>query len=612
MKFPYGVRDFYALITENYLYLDRTDRISVIEDLGKELLFLRPRRLGKSLWLSTLMNYYDVTKADDFARIFGDLAIGQNPTPLHNQYLVMRWDFSQVKSHGSVEQIEKALHQHINQWIENFLLAHAARLPEVPLTVRIDRENALNSFHAVVAAAGRSPYKLYLFIDEYDNFANEVMMGRQGQNAKRYEDLMSGEGMFKTLFKNVKSAGSGEGLDRVFMTGVSPIVMNDATSGANTVEGISWVPELYDLCGFRDGEVLGLLTSLAEERALPEIQVAETLELMRIFYNGSCFDYESGDIGGGTTDETHAGIYNPTSVFYFLKYLQRTGRYPREMLDGNLAPDYNKLVYISGHPKGRELLEDVIEDETVVSVPTLSERFGMAEMLEPSKQQDRLAVLLCYLGALTIGGTTATGNVILEIPNLVMRRLYAERILELAFPKAEERDTGRDVAERLFGFGEIAPICQFIEDHYLAVYDNRDTKGFNELTVKTLFLALLQHNQLYIMDSEPALQRRYADLIMLIRPEMRHFSIFDLLIEFKHVSLKTLNAKAAKLTGEDLRAMPSAELLALEAVAAKVQVARSQLQNYHQALIDKYGDRLKLRAYVVVAVGVDRLVSVVV
>ncbi|MCB0062107.1 MAG: AAA family ATPase, partial [Caldilineaceae bacterium] len=130
MKFPYGRRDFRELITEEYLYIDRTHHIRFLEEWGKELLLLRPRRFGKSLWLSTLMHYYDLAKADLFEQLFGHLAIGQDPTPLHNQYLVMRWDFSTVMSHGPIEQIERALHNQINVNIQNFQRTYASYLDD--------------------------------------------------------------------------------------------------------------------------------------------------------------------------------------------------------------------------------------------------------------------------------------------------------------------------------------------------------------------------------------------------------------------------------------------------------------------------------------------------
>ena len=355
MKIPYGVRDFEKLITEGYFYFDRTDRIPLIESLGSDLLFLRPRRFGKTLWLSTLMNYYDVAKAADFAQIFGKLAIGQNPTPLHNQYLVMKWDFSTVQSHGALAQIEQALNQHVNQRVRKFVDDYAAHFPELAAEVVIHPENGLVSFHSVVAAAGRSPHKLYLFIDEYDNFANEVMMGQQGDNHQRYLDLVKGEGMFKTFFKNIKSAGSGDGLDRVFITGVSPVVMNDVTSGNNVTRNITWRDNLNDLCGFREEEVRGLVDKVIDQCALPVAKAAEVMAMMELFYNGSGFGLRT----LGATPK----LYNPTLVFYFLEELQESCLYPRTMLDGNLAPDYYKLVYISGYPTGRTLIQEALQDD---------------------------------------------------------------------------------------------------------------------------------------------------------------------------------------------------------------------------------------------------------
>ena len=607
MKFPYGVRNFAALITEGYLYIDRTDRIPLVENLGKDLLFLRPRRFGKSLWLSTLMNYYDVAKAGDFERLFGQLAIGQNPTPLHNQYLVMKWDFSDIPAHGSLEQIEKALHEHINQWLQIFVDDYRPRLPNLSTEVTIHPGNALTSFHSLVAAVRRGGYKLYLFIDEYDNFANEIMMGQQGDNQQRYQDLMKGEGLFKTLFKNIKSAGSGEGLDRVFMTGVSPIVMNDITSGNNVTESIYWWPELNDLCGFREEEVAHLLTQIAEPHNLSTEQQTEALALMRVFYDGSWFTTDATTF---PTEVSRKRLYNPTLVFYFLKQLQWRGRYPDNMLDSNLATDYYKLVYISSYPAGRELLLDALNEATPLSVAEVGDRFGVTEMLQPEKQRERLAILLCYLGALTVAGRTADAQTILEIPNLVMRKLYAERILELTFPKAATRDEAQAITRRLFAQGELAPLCNFVEAQYFPIYDNRDYKDFNELTLKTLFLALLHYNNLYVMDSEPALQRTYADLLMLIRPEMRHFSVYDLLIEFKYLPLNKIDKATGdkkKLTGAEVRQMSPATLLTLNAVKEQFASARLQLQGYRRTLQQKYGAVLKLRTYAIVSVGVDRI-----
>lgn len=596
LKLPYAIRDFNKLITEEFFYLDRTDRIPVIENLGYELLFLRPRRFGKSLWLSTLINYYDVAQAETFESLFDQLAVGQNPTSLHNRYLVIKWDFSTIESHGTIQEIRQSLYNRINGQINHFRQVYKRLLPT---EIELNWDDALASFDSLLSAVAQSEHKLYLFIDEYDNFANEVMMGQQAGSRKRYDDLVSGEGLLKTLFKNVKAAGGGAGLDRVFITGVSPIVMNDVTSGANVNEDITWLPNLYDLCGFRIDEVRALAELMVDKGQLPSSKLEEALEQMRVFYNGSRFTTH---FRGGNVQDTPL-VYNPTLVFYFLRNIQRFGEYPQNMLDSNLAPDYNKLVYISGYTNGQELLLDALDEQSAVMVSDLSDRWGVQDLLDPEQQRERLATLLCYLGTLTINSKRPDAKIVLTIPNLVMRRLYAERILKMTFRTADELDEAKVAADTFFAQGNIEPLCHFVEKHLLSIYSNRGVKHFNELTLKTLFIALLHYNNLYMMDSEPAIRRRYADLILIIRPEMRHYQVFDLLIEFKHVALKQL----PKLSGQDVQSKSHEELLSLQPVKAEFANARQQLCDYRQTLTQKYGKALKLRTYAVVAVGLERL-----
>jgi len=590
IKFAYGMRNFDDLITEKSLYIDRTDRIPLIENAGKEILFMRPRRFGKSLLLSTLMDYYDAAKADDFDRLFGHLAIGQNPTPLHNQYLVMRWDFSEVQSHGSIEQIERSLNNQLNGSIEFF----AVRYREwFDASITLHPEDAMLSFKSVLTALQALPYKLYLFIDEYDNFANEVLMGDHGNNQKRYEDFIMGEGMFKTLFKNIKSAASGSGLDRVFITGISPIVMSDATSGS-VVKDITWWPEFNDLCGFREDEVRPLAEQIVEQCNLPATQVDETMEQMRIFYDGSCFAMED--------TENAVRIYNSTLTIYFLEELQRRCRYPRKMMDKNLKPDPKKLAYIANHPLGQSLIADALHEEIPLKVIEISDQFGMKDMLQDDKQREHLASLLCYLGALTIREQDIYGRWILEIPNLVMRRFYAEQILHTMLPQSRTLQEGLDAAMTLYSEANIGPLCTFIENHDLPVFSNRDYQHANELTIKTIFLALLYRDEFYIMDSESEIERTYSDLILLLRPQMRKFELQDILIEFKYLKLSEVELK-----GVEVKAKSTEELKALEVVQEQFQSAENQLHIYRQRLDAKYGDILKLRTYAVVAIGFDRL-----
>ncbi len=251
MRFPYGIADFHAIRNEGYFYVDRTDRIPLIEEAGKQLLFLRPRRFGKSLWLSTLENYYDLARADDFERLFSGLKIGQNPTLRHNRYFVLKLNFSVVDPSGDHQAIRRSLFHHLNIQIKEM----ATRYREAGLgIVDIEPEDGIASFQSLASVVSQTPYKLYVMIDEYDNFANEVMISPM-RGTDRYHELVQGEGTIKTFFKAVKDGAERGQIDRTFLTGVSPVVLSDITSGYNVAKDLTHLDEYHDLCGFTAGEL---------------------------------------------------------------------------------------------------------------------------------------------------------------------------------------------------------------------------------------------------------------------------------------------------------------------------------------------------------------------
>lgn len=588
MKFPYGVSDFYKLITRGDYYVDRTDRIPLIEDAGDTLLLLRPRRFGKSLLLSMLENYYDVAKAADFEALFGKLAIGQKPTSFHNQYLILRWDFSVIPSRPTFDQQEQVLTGYLNAEMRAFAAKYAAHLS---YPIEIDPTYATASFLSLLSAVQQSNYKLYLLVDEYDNFANEVLMGGQPTSRERYEALVSGEGEFKAIFKGIKAAMAGRGLDRVFIAGVSPVVLHDVSSGFNIAKNVYFREEFNTLCGFTEGEVSAMLQQVIATCTMSSEKFSEALSLMRTYYNGSCFSDEGGEL-----------IYNPTAVLYFLEYLQRTCQYPRELLDSNLAPDYMKLEYVSRLPGGEQTVLAALEPTKPLTVMTLAERFGIRQLLSASQTDAFMASLLYYLGVLTFGGESPTGQLILRIPNLIMRGLYAERLRDLFLPDNRIKNHAELIAQTFYTHGDLQPLCLFIEQQIFPIFDNRDYIQANELTVKTAFLTLLFNHIFYIMDSEEELKRGYADLTMILRPEMRQHQLLDLLLEFKLIRLHTLG-----LNQREVREKSAADLKALDLVKNEFTAARQQAHSYRTGLQTKYGNKLKLRCFAVVAIGFERL-----
>jgi hypothetical protein len=590
MRFPYGIANFQAIVEEDYLYIDRTDRIGVVEESGKQLLLLRPRRFGKSLWLSTLENYYDLAKADQFEQLFGRLKIGQAPTARHNSYFIMKWNFSLVDPMGDAEAIRVSLHQHINVQIQATVAKYRGWLSG---EVKILEENAISSFQSLLAAISRTPHRLYLLIDEYDNFANEVLVSHQ-QGEGRYQELVGGEGAIKTLFKAVKDAAEGRGLDRVFITGVSPVVLADITSGYNVIKDISREPDYADLCGFHESEIHTVLKQIIAECDLSAERTDEALAMMRTYYNGYNFSLEA---EGGQ-------IYNPTLALYFFKHLAGHCRYPEEMLDNNLAMDRNRIEYIARLPRGEALVSAALDSAHPLSVDRLEQRFGVERMLRAPQTEGFLASLLYFFGVLTFSGRDALGNLQLSIPNLVVRKLYVERIQEALLPGYDLDRERRAVSERFYAAGELEPLCDFIEQRYLPVFDNRDLRWSNELVVKTAFLITLFNDIGYIMDSETAIARGYCDLSLIVRPDRRQYALLDHVIEFKHLKLGDLPG----LDSDALATMPREELRNRPEVARLLAEAQVQLASYRKTLDGLYGDKLKLRTHALVCIGLLRFV----
>jgi hypothetical protein len=577
MKFPYGISDFGKIIDDGLFYQDRTHLIPLLEEAGYQLLFLRPRRFGKSLLLSLLEHYYDVKRADQFQTLFGGLAIGQNPTPLHNRYFIMHWDFSLVKAQGEVREIERALHQIINMCV-----ARCASIYDLPVTIHED--NAVYSFNALLTAIQNTGHKLYLFIDEYDNFANEVLMAKK----EHYEKLLYGEGLFKTVFKAVKGA-AGHGLDRVFITGVSPVAMADLTSGYNVAKNIYLNPEFNALCGFTEAEISTLLQAIHAESNTWSVD--SVLALMRTFYNGYRF-----------SEESEQSVYNPTLSLYFIETLHQRGHYPREMLDNNLAMDRSKLGYIAELLQDDQVLLEALDTETGVSIPRLANRFGITDLFRGLEGRRVMASLLYYFGILTLAGETAFGETLLKIPNLVSRSLYIERIQDWLSLPASDREHALKVARSLCQHGEMQPLCEFIEQRLFPVLSTRDYRWSNELAVKILFMTVLFNDHIYMMVSETEVDHGFIDLSLIVRPDMRRFQALDLVLEFKYVGLKDLG-----LTGLELKARSQAELLALPKVAIKREEAKDQAKRYAEVLKTRYG-LTTITGFAIVALGLERIV----
>jgi hypothetical protein len=340
-----------------------------------------------------------------------------------------------------------------------------------------------------------------------------------------------------------------------------------------------------------ESEIEETLKQIATECDYSHEETDKALAMMRAFYNGYSFTYDNQPL-----------VYNPTLALYFFEHFQKNCQYPRNMLDSNLAMDRGKIRYISQLTGGEQVIVNAIDNKEPLTISVLVDRFGIEDMLHVRKDTTFMASLLYYFGLLTLKGTTALKKQILKISNLVTMKLYVEHLQETLIPDINE---SRKVAELFYIKGDITALCNFMETHFFKVFENRDYRWAHELTVKTAFLTLLFNDLYYIMDSETALDKSYADLTMIVRPDMRSVEFNDIVLEFKYVSLSDTG-----LSGEHAKKVSRKHLKTIPLVEQKLSESRSQLTRYSETLKEKYGDSLRLHCYSIVAVGFDRLVWV--
>lgn len=412
IRFPYGISNFPAIRTEGYLYLDRTQHIPLLEEAGKQLVFLRPRRFGKSLLLSTLANYYDIKTAGQFDTLFGGLEVGRNPTPEHNRYLILRWDFSKVSAQGDIDDIKSSLFNHLNETIETFKRDYAAFLQGNAEIY----ENALVSFQSLCNNVGSSGQQIYLLIDEYDNFTNEAtheLLMQSTSDNQRYQALLEAESIIKVLFKIIKgSAGEGT-IGRVFITGVLPLVLADITGGYNIATDISLQPRFHDLCGITIQELDTLVDQVLKQCREGNDQRENLLQTLKRFYNGYRF-----------CDQADTSLlYNPSACLY-LHHYQDGYTTPHPMPDNSLMADTPYIHCLMSQSSGTGMLERILNEANPITLDVLVTRFGIGQFTELQQDERYLLSLLYYFGVLTIVDTDILGKPTLGIPNFTARIMW--------------------------------------------------------------------------------------------------------------------------------------------------------------------------------------------
>ena len=541
---PYGVADFATVIEQNLYYVDKTMFIPELEKQPRNLFFIRPRRFGKSIFLSMLYSYYDCAQSHKFQSLFGNLWIGQHPTPLQGKYQVLFLDFSQIT--GNIDKLETKFNSYLSINLDAFVRQYSeyyqAEMEEI-----LAQEDFEEKMELIFKAAKAHQYHLYLIIDEYDNFTN-VILNERGENV--YHAITHADGFYRDVFKKFKG-----NFERIFMMGVSPVTLDDVTSGFNIGWNISIKPEFDEMLGFSTTDVVEMFTYYKEHGSIPaDSDIDAIVNDMKPWYDNYCFAKQA--------LKKKTRMFNCDMVLYYLLNYMDNGCSPRQMIDPNTRTDYGKMKKLllfdklDGERKG--IIRKIAEEEQIVA--HLYESFSAYQI----PKAEIFPSLLFYYGMLTIKGTRGS-KLILGIPNNNVRKQYYGYLEEEYQAKAyvdvnQLTDYYYDMAYD----GKWEEGLRFMADVYAKASSVRD--GIEaERNLQGFFMAYLNLNDYYITAPELELNHGYCDFFLL--PDLTHYaSQHSYILELKVLSKKDFSAIVEGEFTEDGKPMTKAEKQWREAV----------------------------------------------
>ena len=529
-KIPYGISSYEKIIEENYFYVDKTRYIEIIENYGSAYhFFLRPRRFGKSLFLSVLEHYYDINTKEQFETLFGDTYIGKNPTPLRNSYPVLRFNFSMVKSQGTLEELKHGFCLNIWGEIDAFVMKYKDRynLNEEILKKIENQKDAGDMLLILSNEMKVKNVSFFLIIDEYDNFANNIL-AEHGK--KLYTEITHSGGFLRNFFTILKGLTDNRQIDRLFITGVSPLVMADVTSGFNIGDNISQDPQLSAMIGFNHDEARQILEYYQSfgifNQSLDSIFVD-----FNQWYDGYSFNYE--------LDR----IYNSISVLYYIHQYIKTKRSPAILTDENMRTDYGKFRFL--FQKDKELngnfsvLKEIVE--TNETYGNFIRSFALNELVDSEKFRS----LLFYFGFISIQNVSPIGIYTFTIPNKLVNNLLWEFVQKSV---NEVYDLKIDNDFLIHAFTDMAlkgiwkPALQYIIERFYQAVSIRDFV-FHEEGIKTFLLAWLNMAAYYRVYSERELNQGFADIYLEPDPRFGDFVKYGYVIELKYLKAPFVKSK---------------------------------------------------------------------
>jgi hypothetical protein len=537
-KIPYGLTDYEKIITGGYYYVDKTSFLRDVEDAGNFLFFIRPRRFGKSLFLSVMETYYDVLKKDRFEEFFSGLDIAENPTEERNSYLILKFNFSSVNCH--VDHVERSFLDYVKEAGRLFLYKYRDLLVENHREDNLkkidEKQTASDVLRFLLGECRKSGLFLYVIIDEYDNFANTIL---STSGRIDYEKLTRGEGFYRSFFNVLKegTTGSGAPISRLFITGVSPITLDDVTSGFNIGTILSLDARFNRMLGFTKEDVTALLEYYTQQDSIRH-PIPFLLDIMTQWYGRYLFSEDAAN------DER---MFNTDMVLYFLNHYVSRKKLPRELIDPNVRIDYGKLRHLitvdsSG---GKTLngnfsrLKQIAENGETSSV--LVEGFSLEKLSDSAN----FVSLLFYFGLLTIDGTDLD-RLRLIIPNETVKRLFYDYISEAY---RETNVFSLDVTQ-LSGLmsdmalkGKWEPLFQFITNRMSASMSLRDLIA-GEKTIQAFLSVYLGLSQLYLIHTEREMNKGFADIVM--EPFLARYEdiAYSYILEVKYIPRSEMGKKS--------------------------------------------------------------------
>ena len=554
-RLPYGINDFEAVMEQNQYYVDKTMYLPLLENQPSNIIFIRPRRFGKSIFLSMLHAYYDCSKKEKFQTLFGDLWVGKHPTPLQGRYQVLHLDFSYVG--GSIDKLEENFDMYLRVKLDGFMRIYQ----EFYLTDFKEKffktDSATEKLALLQDETATKGIPLYLIIDEYDNFTNTVL-NEQGE--KVYWAITHADGFYRDVFKKFKGM-----FERIFITGVSPVTLDDVTSGFNIGWHISTKPEFNQMLGFSLEEVRKMFAYYKEVGGIPATSDIEVMiDEMKPWYDNYCFSEDA--------LKNQSKVFNCDMVIYYLRNYMDRGEAPKQMIDPNTMTDYNKmkklllLDKLDGNRKG--IIRTIAETGQIVT--SLENTFPASRLTNPQT----FTSLLFYYGMLTIKDTFGD-MLILGIPNNNVRKQYYGYLLE---QYQEEKFVDLTQMKILFTYmaleGKWRDALEAMAKAYENVSSVRDGIE-SERNLQGFFMAYLNLNNYYYTAPELELNHGYCDFFLL--PNLTHYSTkHSYILELKVLPKKDYEAKPedGKLSKAEAQWQAAEEQIKRYAMAPRVEALR--------------------------------------